>query len=657
MVVMHSPPQRAGSAAGSSLQDPDVSRDDQGASDLAIRVSQRQQEKALQQVQQGQNDLGASNSGQEGGPLRTEGANSSHDQHQHGASARPRQQQQQQQGVRQQGATAEGTSAGQQGGDRQQRQQQQQQQRQGQGIPPRSAQGQQMEPAGPGGQGISVGQLADSLHRLQAVAADLRNQVGAVEARQDRQQQELNAMHAALELLLQDKPQQQQQQQQQQGASGTRSGRKQTGSRQQRPQAAAAGASSEGEQPAEVYPPPPEGDPPPADSGQLQHRVQQLEAEVQRAVAKAQQAVDQQAALEATVRDTSATSASISAKIAAAGITSVETGAALKHAADKGAEAHMQQAALSDRVGAAEGEIRALKDQQQQQSSRLQAAENTRQGRIVVHAPAELQQEEVIKQVGKAAGISTSSILGAQLVGRNAVPAAPAPPAAPRGGSNGSPAAGNGSGSSSGAASDRQQRAAGGNGGSGGSTGAGSSSGADGSAGQRADGAADGSYAAAAAAAAGTAQGDAAGGGGRRKMVTYLLLVSTSALEPRLLGGYTRRNLRAANTHIYVEKPLTQEEMAQRQQLMPLRRRLRLKDCKTRWRGAVLEELVGRGSRRQWVNAATHGSESQQWQQQQRERAQSPQGRRGQQQQRQQQQRHHSPERPGGDAATVLSRQ
>lgn len=553
-------------------------------------------------MQQGQQDHHGDSSGQVAGTLRTGDADVHSGQHQPGAPAMPRQQQQQ--GGRQ-SSTAEGM--------RNQRSQAGQDQQQEQGSQQRRDQGQQVGPASPGDVGPTMQQLAAENQSLTAEVACLKASVVTLQAEQVKQQQEISSMQATLQLLLQDKPQQQ-------GAAGSRSGRRQQTSRQHQPQAAAVD-SNEGGQPTEVYPPPPEGDPPPADSGQLQHRVQELEAKVQRAV-------DQLPVLGA-----------LSAKLEAAGISSVEAGAALKNAANQGAEAHMKQEALSDRVGAAEGEIRALKDQQQQQTSHLQAVERTRQGRIVVHAPTELQPQEIIRQVGTAAGVSLSSILGAQLVGRNAVPA---PPAAPRDGS--APAAGNGSGSSSGAASDRQQQAAAGNGAAGSS-----SSGADGSAGRRADGAAIGSYAAA----VGIAQGDAAGGGGRRRMATYLLLVSTSALEPRLLGGYTRRNLKAANTRIYVEKPLTQDEMAQRQQLMPLRRKLMLKDCKTRWRGAVLEEQVGRGNRRRWVNAVTHGSESQHWQQQQREREQSPQGHQGQQQQ----QRRRSPVRPGGDAAAVRSRQ
>jgi hypothetical protein len=112
-------------------------------------------------------------------------------------------------------------------------------------------------------------------------------------------------------------------------------------------------------------------------------------------------------------------------------------------------------------------------------------------------------------------------------------------------------------------------------------------------------------------------------------MATHLVLLSTSALEPRLLGGFTRRNLKAAGTHVYVEKPLTPEEWALRQQRMPRWVELKGQGVRVRWRGATLQKLVGRSGRRQWVDDEASPPRAQQ-------RQQSPQRGQGQQQGRQQ---------------------
>jgi hypothetical protein len=89
-------------------------------------------------------------------------------------------------------------------------------------------------------------------------------------------------------------------------------------------------------------------------------------------------------------------------------------------------------------------------------------------------------------------------------------------------------------------------------------------------------------------------------------MTLYTLILADSRLVPVVLGGRCRLGLSRDGAPIWVEAALTPEERRQRKRMAPVAKQLRAAGVKTRWRGAVLEELgqpQGRG-RKGWRQVA-----------------------------------------------------
>lgn len=106
------------------------------------------------------------------------------------------------------------------------------------------------------------------------------------------------------------------------------------------------------------------------------------------------------------------------------------------------------------------------------------------------------------------------------------------------------------------------------------------------------------------AAAAGSrgAGGASSSGAGRQPLALWRLTVCDASLVPTMLGGRTRGNLRRQSLPVYVEAELSDEERQQRKALQAVRRRLVADKIRTRWQGAVLQQLVfdARGKRGTW---------------------------------------------------------
>ena len=99
--------------------------------------------------------------------------------------------------------------------------------------------------------------------------------------------------------------------------------------------------------------------------------------------------------------------------------------------------------------------------------------------------------------------------------------------------------------------------------------------------------------------------GDGGGSGGEGRGRTPTALYSVTLISQRfegtVLGGRTRKVLAHKRVPVWVEQRLSAEERQVRKRLVPLARQLRADGLRTRWRGAVLEQLVQRGGgRRQW---------------------------------------------------------
>jgi hypothetical protein len=88
---------------------------------------------------------------------------------------------------------------------------------------------------------------------------------------------------------------------------------------------------------------------------------------------------------------------------------------------------------------------------------------------------------------------------------------------------------------------------------------------------------------------------------GKQPMALYSITLLSERFERTVLGGRTRQGLAHRQAPVWLEQKLTPEERQQRKNLAPVARQLRADGERTRWRGAVLEHLKQRGSKRQWV--------------------------------------------------------
>ena len=106
----------------------------------------------------------------------------------------------------------------------------------------------------------------------------------------------------------------------------------------------------------------------------------------------------------------------------------------------------------------------------------------------------------------------------------------------------------------------------------------------------------------AAAAGSSRAGGASNSGAGKQPLALWRLTVCDASLVATMLGGRTRGNLRRRSLPVYVEAVLSDEERQQRKALQAVRRQLVADKVRTRWQGAVLQQLVfdARGKRGTW---------------------------------------------------------
>jgi hypothetical protein len=235
-----------------------------------------------------------------------------------------------------------------------------------------------------------------------------------------------------------------------------------------------------------------------------------------------------------------------------AGLTSGDSAKQLQAAADKGAQAYMQQDKMRRDVTALQRSLKEL--QEEQQRLRTQQAA---QGAVGAWAPADWHPDRVCDALVAAGTVSRSSILSVAMVYK---------PKAPDGSSGG---AGSGAGRGGSSSSREGQGAAGA---------------------QRRGGEA----AAAAAAEGGGGQGGRPAGGGssRQQNALFKVLLRSKDLEFTVLGGRTRSSLAYQHLPVFVEKLLTEEERAERESLKPTYRQMKAQGKRVRWDGAVLQVQV-----------------------------------------------------------------
>jgi hypothetical protein len=232
-----------------------------------------------------------------------------------------------------------------------------------------------------------------------------------------------------------------------------------------------------------------------------------------------------------------------------AGLTSGDSAKQLQDAADKGAQAYMQQDKMRRDVKALQRSVKEL--QEEQQRLRTQQAA---QGAIGAWAPVDWSADRVCDALVAAGTVSRSSILSVAVVYKPKVP----------GGSFGAAGAGAGRGGSS--SSSREGQGAAGE--------------------QRRGGAA--------AAAGGGGQGDRppGGGSGKQPNALFKVLLRSRDLEFTVLGGRTRSSLAHQRLPVFVEKLLTEEERAERKSLQPTYNKMKAQGKMVRWDGAVLQVQV-----------------------------------------------------------------
>lgn len=240
-------------------------------------------------------------------------------------------------------------------------------------------------------------------------------------------------------------------------------------------------------------------------------------------------------------------------QLAAMGVSSEETAAAVQQTLEKAATAYMQLTTASNVVkelgkqtADLAAEYNALKrsvDQLLQWQQRHTQQQHLAEGALMAYAPADWVADRVGDVVCSAACVSQRSVVSVVQVW------APRP-------------------------QQQQPGAAATAGGSGGAAAAGSSG----------------------------AGGASSSGAGRQPLALWRLTVCDASLVATMLGGRTRGNLRRQSLPVYVEAVLSDEERQQRKALQAVRRRLVADKIRTRWQGAVLQQLVfdARGKRGTW---------------------------------------------------------
>lgn len=290
---------------------------------------------------------------------------------------------------------------------------------------------------------------------------------------------------------------------------------------------------------------------------QLRSRVRQLEDARSAAAAAAAgdgSADSQLAAVRAQLADAQARLSSLEGYLRKNGLDPA-SGRQLQQALERGGQAYMQVAALEQQTKQLQEELAAVKQQAGQ-------AVGEPRGEVMAWAPADMPPDAIGAALADAAGISSGSILA---VRRCFVPPHRGGPLAAdsRGGAGGGP----GGSSSSGQGAESSAQGVGGSGASG----------------QGGDGAGSGE------------------GRGKTPTALYSVILISQRFEGTVLGGRARKVLAHKRVPVWVEQRLSAEERQVRKRLVPLARQLRADGQRTRWRGAVLEQLVQRGSgRRQW---------------------------------------------------------
>ena len=284
----------------------------------------------------------------------------------------------------------------------------------------------------------------------------------------------------------------------------------------------------------------------------LVRRAQSAAAE---AAAGEESVASQLAAMRAELADAQARVASLEGFLRQAGLNS---GQQLQQSLERGSRAYMQQEAHNAQVAALDRLAKQVQEELAVVKQQAGQPAGDPRGEVMAWAPADMHPDAIGAALADAAGISSGSILA---VRRCFVPAAPKP--SQRSGDGG----GAGSSSSDGQGAGSSAQGAGGSGASG--QGRDSSSGGE--------------------------------GRGRPPTALYSITLISQRFEGTVLGGRTRKVLAHKRVPIWVEQRLSAEERQARKRLVPLARQLRVDGQRTRWRGAVLEKLVQRGSgRRQW---------------------------------------------------------